>query len=306
MKEIYDIANAESYRKGNNGREKKMVDVYVASAFGKNNKGGNRAGVVLDRPDLTSGQKMEIAKKMGYSETAFVSDSYMADFKLQYFTPTEEVPLCGHATIAAFSVLNLLNMLDKRDYTIETKAGIFAIQIKEDGLIFMEQNCPAYFDVLSQDIFAGCIEKGVIDCGFPIQIVSTGLKDIMLPVASAEHLEKLSPNFKRIAELSKEKQVVGIHAFALIKESDITAICRNFAPLYGIDEEAATGTSSCALACYLFKYYEKRTQYIFEQGYNIGEISRIVVNISYHMDRIDSVYVGGYGYLLGKFAWNGV
>lgn len=275
-----------------------MIDVYVTSAFSKNNKGGNKAGVVLNEPDLSVGQKMEIAKKLGYSETVFVRDSCMADFKLQYFTPTEEVPLCGHATIAAFYTLKLLNMLDKQNYTIETKAGILNIQVKEDGLIFMEQNCPVYFDVLKPDIFTECIKKDLIDCNFPIQIVSTGLKDIMLPVRSRGDLEAIAPDFERLAELSKENNVVGVHAFTLMNDPDITAICRNFAPLYGIDEESATGTSSCALACYLFKYDQKKSQYVFEQGYNMGEISRIVVNITYHENIIYSVYVGGYGYLI--------
>ena len=277
-----------------------MVDVYVAAAFSKDDKGGNKAGVVLGRSELTSVQKAAIAKEMGYSETAFVLDSDKADFKLQYFTPTEEVPLCGHATIAAFSTLKLLNMLDKTDCTIETETGILNIHIKDDGLILMEQNCPAYLEVLDSDIFTGCIERNFIDQRFPIQIVSTGLNDIMLPVDSTEHLERLSPDFEMIANMSKAKEVVGVHAFTLIKESDVTAICRNFAPLYGIDEESATGTASCALACYLFKYYKHQPQYIFEQGHNMGEISRIVVNLSYHENVIDSVFVGGYGYLLGK------
>ena len=277
-----------------------MVDVYVTAAFSKDNKGGNKAGVVLVRSELTSVQKAAIAKEMGYSETVFVLDSDKADFRLQYFTPTEEVPLCGHATIAAFSTLKLLSMLDKPEYTIETEAGILNIYIKEDSLILMEQNCPAYLKILDSDIFTGCIQKGFIDHRFPIQIVSTGLNDIMLPVDSAEHLKRLSPDFERIANMTKEKEAVGVHAFTLIKESDVTAICRNFAPLYGIDEESATGTASCALACYLFKYYKQQPQYIFEQGHNMGEISRIVVNLSYHGGVIDSVFVGGYGYLLGK------
>ena len=277
-----------------------MVDVYVTAAFSKDNKGGNKAGVVLVRSELTSVQKAAIAKEMGYSETAFVLDSDKADFKLQYFTPTEEVPLCGHATIAAFSTLKLLNMLDKPDCTIETEAGILNIHIKDDGLILMEQNRPAYLEVLDSDIFTGCIERNFIDHRFPIQIVSTGLNDVMLPVDSVEHLEQLSPDFEMIANMSKEKEVVGVHAFTIIKESDVTAICRNFAPLYGIDEESATGTANCALACYLFKYYKQQPQYIFEQGHNMGEISRIVVNLSYHGGVIDSVFVGGYGYLLGK------
>ena len=277
-----------------------MVDAYVAAAFSKDDKGGNKAGVVLGRSELTSVQKAAIAKEMGYSETAFVLDSDKADFKLQYFTPTEEVPLCGHATIAAFSTLKLLNMLDKTDCTIETETGILNIHIKDDGLILMEQNLPTYLEVLDSDIFTGCIERNFIDQRFPIQIVSTGLNDVMLPVDSAEHLEQLSPDFEMIANMSKAKEVVGVHAFTMIKESDVTAICRNFAPLYGIDEESATGTASCALACYLFKYYKQQLQYVFEQGHNMGEISRIVVNLSYHENVIDSVFVGGYGYLLGK------
>lgn len=277
-----------------------MVDVYVAVAFSKDAKGGNKAGVVLGRSELTSVQKAAIAKEMGYSETAFVLDSDKADFKLQYFTPTEEVPLCGHATIAAFSTLKLLNMLDKPDCTIETEAGILNIHIKDDGLILMEQNRPAYLEVLDSDIFTGCIERNFIDHRFPIQIVSTGLNDVMLPINSVEHLEQLSPDFEMIANMSKEKEVVGVHAFTIIKESDVTAICRNFAPLYGIDEESATGTANCALACYLFKYYKQQSQYVFEQGHNMGDISRIVVNLSYHENVIDSVFVGGYGYLLGK------
>lgn len=277
-----------------------MVDIYVTAAFSKDNKGGNKAGVALGRSELTSVQKAAIAKEMGYSETAFVLDSDKADYNLQYFTPTEEVPLCGHATIAAFSTLKLLNMLDKPDCTIETEAGILNIHIKDDGLILMEQNRPEYLKVLDSDTFTGCIQKGFIDHRFPIQIVSTGLNDIMLPVDSAEHLKRLSPDFEMIANMTKEKEAVGVHAFTLIKESDVTAICRNFAPLYGIDEEPATGTASCALACYLFKYYKQQPQYIFEQGHNMGEISRIVVNLSYHGGVIDSVFVGGYGYLLGK------
>lgn len=274
-----------------------MVEVYVAKAFSKDGKGGNRAGVVLDSPDLTFYEKAETAKKLGYSETVFVSASRKADLKLEYFTTTGEVPLCGHATIAAFSVLRLLGRLDRQSYKIEAKAGILNIQIKEGGLIFMEQNRPVYLEVLSPDIFAGCLEEGYIDRSLPIQTVSTGLHDIMLPVDSREHLEQLSPNLNALAELSRRHKVVGLHAFTLRTGCGAAAVCRNFAPLYGIDEESATGTASCALACYLFRYYQKKSRYIFEQGHNLGEVSQIAVDLSYDGDVIHSVCVGGYGYL---------
>lgn len=283
-----------------NFEEKKVIDIYVTSAFCKNNNGGNKAGVVLEGDNLTSVQKQEIAKELQYSETAFVSNSGVADLKLSYFTPTEEVPLCGHATIATFSTLYQLNMLKKEKYTIETKAGILNIQVRSDGMIFMEQNRPTYFEKLDAKILPNCIGKHLIDGHLPIQIVSTGLKDIMLPIESVEQLRELQPDFAAIGRLSKEKGVVGIHAFVVTKGADTTAVCRNFAPLYGIKEESATGTSNCALACYLFKYYEKKTQYVFEQGHNLGEVSRIIVEIVYHGEEIDSVYVGGYGYVMCK------
>ena len=278
-----------------------MVDVYVASAFSKDNVGGNKAGLVFDRPDLSSVQKMAIAKKLGYAETAFITSSSVADFCLEYFTPTEEVPLCGHATIGTFAILNLLNKLSKNNYTIETKSGMLSIEVDPDGMVFMAQNTPTFFNELSLDLFNDCLDTSSINDKLPIQIVSTGLRDIMVPIKSTKHLQQLDPNFSVMTELSKEQNVIGVHAFALEEGMDnITAICRNFAPLYDIDEESATGTSNCALACYLFKYVEKKSQYIFEQGYNLNSPSRIVVNLKTHDDMIDAVFVGGYGYLVEK------
>ena len=254
----------------------------------------------MDSHDLIPAKMMAIAKDLGYSETAFLMESDVADFKVRYFTPTEEVPLCGHATIAAFSILNSLGKLGKDAYTIETKAGMLNVQIEKDGMIFMEQNRPTYFETLTPDIFVGCLEAGFIDTALPIQIVSTGLKDIMLPVDTEEHLKKLNPNFTSMVSLCCDQDVVGIHAFALTDGAETTAICRNFAPRYGINEESATGTSSCALACYLFQHYRQQSQYVFEQGLNLGSVSRLIVNITHQGGSIDAVHVGGYGHLVCK------
>ena len=119
-----------------------------------------------------------------------------------------------------------------------------------------------------------------------------------MPIDSVEHLAQLKPDNKVMTELSRDLQVVGVHAFALTEDPEITAICRNFAPLFGIDEESATGTANCALASYLFRHGEKKEQYIFEQGYNLDLISRIVVNVVAENDEIQEIFVGGYGYLV--------
>jgi len=274
------------------------VYVYVLSAFSKGGKGGNRAGVVLDRPDLTDEQKMAAAKALGYSETAFVTASDRAAVKLEYFTPTEEVPLCGHATIASFTLLHLLGRLRSRSFTMETKAGLLNIEVSPEGEVRMEQNRPVYGEILPPEVLAPCVDASVICPGFPVQIVSTGLRDILLPVASREQLAALRPDMEAMTNLSREYEVTGVHAFALAEKGEVTAFCRNFAPLVGIEEESATGTSNCALACYLAKHQGRKERYIFEQGYELGAPSRITVDLRYQDQAISGVYVGGVGYLV--------
>ena len=80
------------------------VKVAILNAFVDSGKGGNPAGVVLDADCLTDSQKLDIAQKIGLSETAFVSNSHTADFKLDFFTPQKQIAHCGHATIATFSL----------------------------------------------------------------------------------------------------------------------------------------------------------------------------------------------------------
>ncbi len=166
------------------------ITVYVASAFSKDSKGGNKAGVVLMQHPLTTTQKMAIAKQLGYAETAFISESAIADYKLEYFTPKEEVDLCGHATIGTFVILMHLNKLFKNRYTIETNNSILTITIKDD-VIFMEQNKPIFYDVIFSNEFIDCFAIETIENKYPIQIVSTGLKDILIPIKSETSLQEL-------------------------------------------------------------------------------------------------------------------
>lgn len=268
-----------------------MIKVYVASAFCKDETGGNKAGVVLYENGLTNDEKKKIAKIVGYAETAFVTETPEADFKIEYFTPAEEVPLCGHATIATFGVLKYLNNLDKDSYTIETKSGNLNINLKENQ-IFMEQNIPVFYEELSYKEIKNSFDIDCINKNIPIQIVSTGLKDILIPIKNEEVLWQLKPNFEYITEISKKYNVVGMHLYTF---SNDKVMCRNFAPLYDVNEESATGTSNCALAGLLFKKLNiKKDIYSFEQGYSLKAPSQIIVKvISYDKENIDKIFVGG-------------
>lgn len=273
------------------------MKIFVASAFSKNNSGGNKAGVCLIGEKLYEEQKKQIASDLGYSETAFLSSSSIksVDFKIEYFTPAKEVPLCGHATIATFIVLKNYQLLKKDKFKIETKSGILDVTVK-NGTIFLQQNKPQFLGYIEPNIFDGCYDIQVVSDELPIQIVSTGLKDIMLPVKNLDTLRKMRPNFEEIKKISREYDTVGIHAFVIDKDR---IICRNFAPLYDIPEESATGTSNCALACYLYENsIIKQDRYIFEQGYSLQSPSEIIVELELLNEQIEKVAAGGKAYIV--------
>ena len=119
------------------------VTVYLLSSFGVDHSGGNPAGVVLKADNLTDDQKKTIAKEVGFSETAFVQKSNKADFKVTFFTPVEEVALCGHATIATYALLFKKNLIKAGEYTQELNAGVLKVNISDDGIIVMDQTSPS-------------------------------------------------------------------------------------------------------------------------------------------------------------------
>lgn len=272
------------------------MKIFIVSAFSKGNTGGNKAGVCLIGDSLTENQKMKISKELGYAETAFISAPTInsADLKLEYFTPSEEVPLCGHATIGAFTLMREKLLLKKNSYIIQTKEAILQVQI-EDNKILMEQNKPSFGKILDVSDIEKCFNIDVVNTELPIQIVSTGLWDIILPIKDEQTLNSMIPNFEEISNVSRKYETVGIHAFVLDKDG---IVCRNFAPLYDVPEESATGTSNCALACYLY-YHNilKRNEYKFEQGYSLNNPSEITVNLETENNEIKKVIVGGTGYI---------
>lgn len=274
-----------------------QCEVFMVNAFCHDGQGGNGAGVVLDCLPLSDAQCLDIAARMGFSETVFVAESPRADFRLSYFTPVAEVDLCGHATIATFALLHERG-LAPGTYSIDTRSGLLSVEVGTDGLVFMQQCLPRFFEQYAAADFAQCLPVEYCHPGLPIQAVSTGLKDVLFPVDSVEHLRALRPNFHAMAALNKAQGVVGVHAFALT--ADDSAECRNFAPLYGIDEESATGTSNCALACYLHRHVGPRDRYSFLQGVTMRQPSDIEVLVDSDSSGIRRVMVGGRGVVLGS------
>ncbi|UTV29656.1 PhzF family phenazine biosynthesis protein [Photobacterium atrarenae] len=278
------------------------LTVLLVNAFTDNGSGGNPAGVVLDAPDLTCEQKTDIARQVGYSETAFVQTGSDADFHVEFYTPEGEVDFCGHATVATFSAMRDQGHLQPGHYTQKTKAGILGIEIETD-VVRMEQALPQTRPGPAVDSVCralGIPEAAIRDTQLPIEIISTGLPDILVPVASG-YLSRLQPNFQHLAECSRNFEAIGFHVFELGEDEMITAHCRNFAPLYGIDEEAATGSGNGALSCYLAKHcYPGKTQFRFEQGLAMGSPSSIEAALEYSCQSITRVMVQGKATIIGQ------
>ncbi len=277
------------------------LTLYRVSAFPRGNFGGNEAGVVLDAHGLTDTQMLEIAKRVNFSETAFVLPSDSADYRLRYFSPTVEVPLCGHATIATFNLMRNLDMLIKDHYTIETNEGILDVHIRE-GNVTMQMKKPVFDEPLDKAEVAKAldIDPSIIN-DLPIQVVSTGIREIFMGVNSRIALENLTIPTENIVALCQRVNAEGLYIYTFESVEGGHAHGRNFIPMVGIVEESATGTASGALACYLNKHHDESvTDYVFEQGYTMYKPSKITVSLRKEGDTITGVYVGGTMRLIDK------
>jgi PhzF family phenazine biosynthesis protein len=123
--------------------EPTQVTAHIVNAFVDGNSGGNPAGVVIDADRLSSAQKLKVAQTIGLSETAFVSASSSATIKLEFYTPSRQIAHCGHATVAAFSLLRQLGVLHDGKHSKETIDGNRIVILKSDKA-FMEQRAPTF------------------------------------------------------------------------------------------------------------------------------------------------------------------
>lgn len=276
-----------------------VIEVEILKAFVDKGKGGNPAGVVLSADHLTSAKKQEIAEKAGLSETAFVSSSQVADFKLEFFTPVRQIAHCGHATIATFSYLSALGKITGAKSSKETIDGIRAIRIVE-GKAFMEQKPPFYKELKPlENRILKSLELSSADLipGFPPLLVNTGNSFVIIPIKTNPILQSIKPDLDAIIQISKELDLIGFYLFTT-ETIERDATTRMFAPYYGIDEEAATGMAAGPLACYLYDIVEiKKSEFLIEQGYfmNPPSGSLIEVILQTEGEKITSVFAGGIG-----------
>jgi len=265
----------------------------LVDAFTTDPLSGNAAGVVPDADGLSTEQCQAIARELAVSETAFLSPSTDADRQIRYFTPTQEVDLCGHATIAAHAVLHDEGQLSAGSHSLATAVGVLDIEIDEDGTVWMTQDTPTVeqqaidYDRLAEAL--GCEVSTLQDVGadIPVARASTGLPALVVPINFLESLGGLQPDIDAIEALSKEFDVAGVYVFTFdTLSADATAHGRFFAPAVGVDEDPVTGTASGACAAYFHTagsaaFDDLDDELVFEQGDFLDRAGRVRVRVDY-------------------------
>lgn len=263
---------------------------YIVDAFTDHPFGGNTAGVVLLDSDAFPKEELmlKIAAELRYSETAFIKRHSGQEFTIRYFTPMAEVELCGHATIASFSLLHQKGLASGK-CLCHTLAG--DLNIEAGNLVMMQMVKPRIVATIdeTENIYQTLGVNGYSPT-LPVQVVYAGLPDIMLPLPDVTMLQSLQPNMEAIKAITEHHEAVSIHPFAFGNDN-YTAHVRDFAPLYGIPEEAATGTANASLAYYLqqCRCLDPEVKCAFIQGEVLGRPSVIVTRIQAD----GNIFVGG-------------
>jgi PhzF family phenazine biosynthesis protein len=213
-----------------------MNKIYQVDAFTNTPFKGNPAGVMIIDDSFTSGRMQNIAMEMNLSETAFIIPDGN-DFRIRYFTPEKEVPLCGHATLASAHIIYETGLKEKNDIiTFIAEGG--KITVTRDGEL-IAMNFPVY-PVTSIETPA-CFKETI---GFePLEMYSSIYNWVIAVAASESDIINSTPDFERM----KTNGLGHLMITAGGEQPDRDFVLRCFAPVSGINEDPVTGSAHCAL-----------------------------------------------------------
>lgn len=212
-----------------------QVDAFANKAFT-----GNPAAVcILEQGKQYNDQWMQsLAAEMNLSETAFVMKKSQGLYGLRWFTPTTEVNLCGHATLATAHILWTETNLEQQQIArFDTLSGRLDVSNKE-GLITM--NFPKETVTKTDDKKLEKQLNELLSC--ECKGVYNSSEDILVEMKSEEIVKRLQPNLQQLAALPIRCLII------TSSSSHYDFVSRVFAPAVGIDEDPVTGSTHCALA----------------------------------------------------------
>lgn len=235
---------------------------FQVDAFTNTPLNGNPCAVILDADSLTSQTMQAIAREQNLSETAFILQSTRADVRARYFTPSEEIPLAGHPTIAAIHLLAETNRIRlngaRTTISLELQAGIVSVEIlttdEHTREIIMTQLTPQFLCRPPQEKVLAAFGLSTKDLilDHPIQVVSTGTPQLMVPLRNTENLAKIRIDVELLAQLRQEFDFFSTHLFAV---TNAETYARHFSSPPDLFEDPFTGSATGAMGAYLWHYH---------------------------------------------------
>ena len=212
------------------------VPVLVVNAFTDTLFGGNPAAVVETESPLVDSTMQSIAEQHNLSETAFLVRKGVDHFHLRWFTPTKEVQLCGHATLASAYALDYLGHWAGERLTFDTASG--PLCATRDGDRYRIEFPAVLMDeVETPSNVAAALGVPVVRSFQP----SNGAWQMVCELADEAILKACSPDFSALAKATD----LGVSITA--PSSDVDYVSRFFIPQLGINEDPVTGSAHCQL-----------------------------------------------------------
>ncbi len=277
-----------------------LVDAFTERPFA-----GNACAVVLDAGGLSRELMQAIAREMNQSETAFVLGGSGTRFDVRYYTPGEEIPLAGHPTIATTAALadakRLVPTGARTEVTFVLRDGPISIAYEKPGSgqarVVMTQRRPEFRQTLDRAAIASIFGLGPSDLrsDAPVQVVSTGTPQLMIPVASLDALRRARVDVPRYVVLRGKESFFSVHLFVL---EGATPRGRTFARHFGVPpdhtEDPVTGSATGGMGAYLFHHRLVREHdFVAEQGHWMGRPGLVEVHVEGTPEDVRSVSVGG-------------
>lgn len=260
------------------------MNILKIAAFSYKGEGGNPAGVAFCETMPAAEEMLEVAKQVGYSETAFLVKQD-GGWRVRYFAPEREIPFCGHATIASGAVLGerfgegsyKLYLNDSEiSVSAEKSAGGNFTATLQSPETWSSEAPREYVD----KVLAGFnLKKDQLDPEFPIRLAFAGVKHLVLAVKDRKTLADMNYQFDLVKELMLDEDLTTVSILWL--ESDELFHSRNAFASGGVYEDPATGAAAAALAGYLrdINWQGKKT-FMILQGEDMGMPSRLLVRYS--------------------------
>lgn len=288
------------------------MEFYIVDVFAEQKYQGNQLGVVIPSEPISDKEMQNIANELNYNETTFILSGKLDNegYDVRIFTPDIEVPFAGHPTIGTAFIIKELYENDKNIEFITLNLGVGQINVYLDNdYLTMKQNQPQFKQVIKDPTIISNIlniDLDELDTRLPIQVVSTGLPAVIVPVKSTDSLNNCSINHRFYQDFIEQtiKSNIIIFSTESLKDKHLLNT-RVYLDDSGFPEDPATGSANGNLAAYL-SYYNffdsNHVKYEVVQGVNMGRPSKLNIEFTKNKNSYD-ILVGGKVFLIAKGTW---